>query len=248
MTGARIQTVGTLRIETLRSAQKTSDGDYVVRVGTGTKVDTKKGRIHRLIIPRTLYQTLLTYIDSPSAKRRRKKSYYGDFDNNYIFLTRTGTPYYTSKIEKQERRNPDYHRKVGVETGAKGVSPNSGEAIRKYIGEVLLPNIRKKDPNFPNFSFHDLRATFGMNLLETLLRYIDEHNAREKQKGSDNFIGTQWAIEQVQERMGHANINTTIGYLNYRRNSQWRAKIISEVEDQLMQYIPDSALAILGDR
>jgi integrase len=220
MTGARIQTVGTLRIETLRSAQKTSDGDYVVRVGTGTKVDTKKGRIHRLIIPRTLYQTLLTYIDSPSAKRRRKKSYYGDFDNNYIFLTRTGTPYYTSKIEKQERRNPDYHRKVGVETGAKGVSPNSGEAIRKYIGEVLLPNIRN----------------------------IDEHNAREKQKGSDNFIGTQWAIEQVQERMGHANINTTIGYLNYRRNSQWRAKIISEVEDQLMQYIPDSALAILGDR
>jgi hypothetical protein len=89
-----------------------------------------------------------------------------------------------------------------------------------------------------------------MNLLETLLLYIDEYNAKERSKGkvSEKLIGTQWALEQVQERMCHTNLNTTMGYLNYRRNNQWRAKVINEVEEQLMQYIPNAALQNLGEQ
>lgn len=241
MTGARIQTVGTMRIETIKKARRTSDGDFIVTVGSGTKVDTKKGKILDLVIPRILHQSLLIYSESPTARGRRKTSNYGDTDNNYLFLNRNGTSYYTSKLEKRERGNPEHHRKVGINTAAKHISPKDGEAIRKFIGEVLLPRIHEENPAFPYFKFHDLRATFGMNLLESMLRHIDDHNAKVKNQRPDELIGTQWALEQVQQRMGHSNINTTMRYLNYRRNNQWRAKIIAEVENQLMQYIPRNA-------
>lgn len=249
MTGARIQTVGTLRVETLKKARKNSDGDLIITVGKATKIDTKYGKNCRLHVPRILHHSLIVYANSATAKRRREKSFYGDIDNNYLFLNRNGVPYYTSKLEKQERRNPEHHRKVGRETSAKSFQPKNGEAIRKYIGEVLIPSIRYKNPSFPHFRFHDLRATFGMNLLETLLRHIDDHNetVRSKEKVSEELIGTQWALEQVQERMDHSNINTTMRYLNYRRNNQWRAKVVDEVEEQLMQYIPDNALQNLRE-
>jgi integrase len=108
----------------------------------------------------------------------------------------------------------------------------------------LLPHIRRENPAFPDFGFHDLRATFGMNLLETLLGYIDEKNEKERSKGGKDFIGSMWALEQVQERMGHADMKTTMQYLNYRRNKQWRAKIINEYEGLLLKHAhaPDNAL------
>lgn len=247
MTGARIQTAGTIRVRTLKNARRNADGDYMIDCGFGKEVDAKKGNGYTLVVPALLHRSLLMYVESRTARRRREISYYGDTDKNYVFIANTGNPYYTSKREKNERRDPEHNRRVGVNSASKHFSSTRGDAVRKYISEVLLPHIRAKNPAFPDFSFHDLRATFGMNLLETLLQYIDKKNAEEKSKGGNDFIGSMWALEQVQERMGHADIKTTMQYLNFRRNRQWRAKIISEIEESLMQHAPSNSIKRLGE-
>ncbi len=100
-----------------------------------------------------------------------------------------------------------------------------GEAIRSYFKVVLLPEIRLIDPQFPSFKFHDLRASFGMNLLESQLQHLPEgHSA-------------MTAVEYVQARMGHHNISTTLQYLNYKSRLQWRGKIQHEYESSLMKYV-----------
>lgn len=93
---------------------------------------------------------------------------------------------------------------------------------------VLLPEIRLIDPQFKSFKFHDLRASFGMNLLESQLQHLpEEHSA-------------MTAVEYVQARMGHRNISTTLQYLNYKSRLQWRSKIQHEYESSLMKYVMSS--------
>jgi hypothetical protein len=50
-----------------------------------------------LLIPDWLAQDLKIYINSEQARQRRQKSNYGDSDENYVFLTKLGTPFIQAK-------------------------------------------------------------------------------------------------------------------------------------------------------
>ncbi|ENV79368.1 MULTISPECIES: tyrosine-type recombinase/integrase [Acinetobacter] len=223
-TGARLQTICTLRIKSLIGCELDSHGFIRLSVGAGTGVDTKFQKPMTLLIPNWLVQDLKIYINSEQARLRRHKSNYGDSDENYVFLTKLGTPFYTSKAEQQELTD---QIKASDSFGAR-LKLYEGEAVRSYLKVVLLPEIRLIDPQFKSFKFHDLRASFGMNLLESQLQHLPEgHSA-------------MTAVEYVQARMGHRNISTTLQYLNYKSRLQWRSKIQHEYESSLMKYVMSS--------
>jgi len=229
-TGARLQTICTLRIRCLLNRESDSYGFIRLPVGAGTGIDTKFQKPMTLLIPNWLAQDLKIYINSEQARQRRNKSNYGDSDENYVFLTKLGTPFYTSKAEQQELTEK-IKASDSFETRLKTYE---GEAVRSYLKMVLLPEIRLIDPQFQSFKFHDLRASFGMNLLESQLQHLPEgHSA-------------MTAVEYVQARMGHTNISTTLQYLNYKSRLEWRSKIQHEYESSLMKYVM-SSVNLSGD-
>ncbi|MFH7410915.1 tyrosine-type recombinase/integrase [Acinetobacter variabilis] len=229
-TGARLQTICTLRIKHLIGREPDSQGFIRLPVGAGTGVDTKFQKPMTLLIPNWLAQDLKIYINSEQAYLRRQESGYCDSDENYVFLTKLGTPFYTSKAEQQE-----LIEKIKA-SGSFGMRLKlyEGEAVRSYLKVVLLPEIRLIDPQFPSFKFHDLRASFGMNLLESQLQHLPERHS------------AMTAVEYVQARMGHRNISTTLQYLNYKSRLQWRSKIQHEYESSLMKYVK-SSVDLAGD-
>ena len=87
-------------------------------------------------------------------------------NNNYVFLSKHGNALYTSRRENKDRENNKYP----VEPHDSGVE-RSGEAVRKYLNDI---RVLMKENNEPirKFSFHDLRATFGLNLL----RYLESNS------------------------------------------------------------------------
>lgn len=222
-TGARIQTAGTIRVWHLHG---TLDGDGYLRltVGSGTFIDTKRGTPLTLLVPGWLVRDMIIYSRSPEAVKRRNRSFYGDTDENYLFLSKNGVPFYTSKKELYDRQNPLVSRNTQLTDRASGVSMQDGGSIRQHIIEILLPRIRKETPDFQSFSFHDLRATFGMNLLESQLKYL-----------GNKSITT--ALDYVQQRMGHRDKATTMQYLNYKSRLEWKSQIQNEFEQILFKYV-----------
>lgn len=229
-TGARLQTICTLRIKNLIGREPDSQGFIRLPVGAGTGIDTKFQKPMTLLIPNWLAQDLKVYINSEQALQRRQKSNYGDSDENYVFLTKLGTPFYTSKVEQQELTEKI---KASDSFGVR-LKLYEGEAVRSYLKCVLLPEIRLIDPQFQSFKFHDLRASFGMNLLESQLKHLPE--------GHNHMT----AVEYVQARMGHRKIATTLQYLSYKSRLQWRNKIQHEYESSLMKYVM-SSVDLAGD-
>ena len=229
-TGARLQTICTIRISHLLDQKVDNYGFIRLPVGAGTGIDTKFQKPMTLLIPNWLVQDLKVYINSEQAHLRRQKSNDGDSDENYLFLTKLGTPFYTRKAEQQELTEKI---KASDSFGTR-LKLYEGEAVRSYLKVVLLPKIRLIDPQFKSFKFHDLRASFGMNLLESQLKHLPE--------GHNNMT----AVEYVQARMGHSNISTTLQYLNYKSRLQWRSKIQHEYESSLMKYVMSST-KLTGD-
>lgn len=222
-TGARIQTVGTLRAKNL-NLKLDGDGNLRLPVGAGTLVDTKKGSPMTLLLPGWLVKDLLIYSHSSEAIKRRERSYYGNTEDNYLFLSKSGVPYYTSKKELYDRQNPDVNRNTFLTDRAKGASIQDGGSIRQHIHEILLPRILEEQPDFQSFRFHDLRATFGMNLLEAQLKHL-----------GDKPITS--ALDYVQQRMGHRDKATTMQYLNYKSRLEWKSHVQSEYEQSLFNYV-----------
>ena len=222
-TGARIQTVRTLRAKNL-NLKLDGDGNLRLPVGAGTLIDTKKGSPMTLLLPGWLVKDLLIYSHSSEAIKRRERSYYGDTEDNYLFLSKSGVPYYTSKKELYDRQNPDVNRNTFLTDRAKGASIQDGGSIRQHIHEILLPRILEEQPDFQSFRFHDLRATFGMNLLEAQLKHL-----------GDKPITS--ALDYVQQRMGHRDKATTMQYLNYKSRLEWKSHVQSEYEQSLFNYV-----------
>ncbi|MCY1552129.1 hypothetical protein D9M68_885060 [compost metagenome] len=68
-----------------------------------------------------------------------------------------------------------------------------------------------------------MRATFGMNLLERLL---------------NNPLHTvHSALTVVQQRMGHADLEVTMRYLNYRANQRIYNETQDAYEQALMELV-----------
>lgn len=197
MTGARKQTVLTLRLNQLKGFEGDPDanGTYSIYAGPGTGVDTKNDTPQRLYIPWQLAQDLLIYSNSPVAKGRREKfrekwkrehpglRQLSDGDM-YVFLSDQGGSYYMAADDPRY----DFIK-----------SPPTGQ---------VTDNLKKKllslaDNGFPrDFTFHWLRATFAYQVYQRLQPLLASGAIR---YGED--------ISFIQSRMHHKSRETTECYL-----------------------------------
>jgi hypothetical protein len=207
LTGARIQTTLTMRVR--HAHYKVADGtrgDVRMPVGPGTGVDTKRNKRLVLHIPMWFYRLLTTYADSDRARNRRERARGGDHENQYLFLSQRGVPFYRSKedIHNFDGSNKLRHQKVG-------------QGVRQFMRERVIPFIRKKYSVATfRYKFHDTRATAGMNWTDMQLELVERgqttlHEAR----------------EFVRVRMGHDSSAVTDRYLSYRRN----LKLVRRIEE-----------------
>lgn len=219
-TGARIATVGTLRIAELRAltndAKQDPDGSVWLKIGFGTRIDMKladryKKRM-RLCIPSQLLLQILEYIDSPSAAllRQQEASFYEDTDNNYVFLTDAGTPYVTSKTEIEDRQNDKYSQRINKRDRVDFVIAK-GNGIRNLVNQ-FNDLILSENPNYKPWKFHYLRATFGLNYVRDALEAGLTRNE---------------TLDSLRALMGHASVATTLTYLDFSPNTE-KIKAITE--------------------
>ncbi len=195
-TGARIQTACTLRVRNARDQISNGLKEYRLPIGLYTSVDSKFNKQMTLHIPIWIYEALKTYSFSDHSKRRRQKAVGGDTEEQYLFITQHGNPYYRSKSDEQSF-DPlccVRHQKLG-------------QTIRNYVRDRVIPYIQNKYDKKFTYQIHDLRATFGMNLTDTLLARVEK-----------NEIDLNMARQYVKTYMGHDRYETTDRYLDYRRN------------------------------
>lgn len=233
--GARIQNVLTMRVKHFMGTFRMPDGqtanperlisavhavtgsqlpgvwlsgrEVMVNVGPKWGADTKGGRNATLHIPLSVYEDLQSYALCKRARSRRLLAIGGDVDDQYLFLTEHGAPWYLSEADARTGMFGDLR-----------YAPR-GQALRKYIATYIIPYVRQRhDPNF-SYRFHDMRATYGMNLvdyyLQPLMELNDDHPAK---------ITVTQAIDFVSKRMWHSSLQTTERYFRYRKKlNQLRA-------------------------
>lgn len=223
-TGARIETACTLRRRhfsnpTPRYSESPSDPTkevYRLKAGPGTGIETKNGKPGTLQVPRPLYELMHTYACSDRAELRRKHfiEKHGEHPDIYLFLTQQGSPYYTAKAESQ-RFNPDLKRR----------HEKTGQPIRQFIKDHVIPYVREHHDKHFYYRPHDLRASFGMNMTEELMKLVKAgkmtlHKAR----------------QIVKDLMWHKSFATTDLYLNYRTDIDGFYEAIDKYGEQLQQW------------
>ena len=196
LTGARIQTVLTLRKSHFSKPIDISDSSFTLATGHGTSIDTKKDKNLILIFPKLLYNKIRIYTLSERYLNRVNKVKNHEF-KDYLFLSNRGVPYYLGKESLKSSITQSNERTM-----------HNGEAVRQFISRTVIPTMRVKlSDNKYIFRFHDLRATFGMNLSESQMRLVEE--------GKQSLYE---AREYVKARMGHTTTEMTDRYLNYKSN------------------------------
>lgn len=198
MTGARKQTILTLRVkhvQRLMDGKLHNDGTYALKAGPGTGIDTKNNKPQTLYVPKQLAVDLLTYINSPHAKKRRQgfqSAYAGKYsgleriadEDMYVFISEQCNCYYMASSD------PRYKFVKSRPTGA--VTNNLKEKLRKGVS-VDFPK---------DFTFHWLRATFAFQLYQLLLPRLQDGTL---QPGDEVSI--------IQSRLHHERRETTENYL-----------------------------------
>jgi integrase len=208
-TGARLQSIFTLRRCHFETTYPNTQSSIGLKVGIGTLIDTKYNRSMIISIPHWLYKRIQVYLKSERATRRcRRSDYIYEPEHwQYVFLTHSGLPYYISK------QDPFIERfKI----------PPRGNSITQFISQQLQPQLISSGHEF-TFRFHDLRASFGMNLLEEKLSPLSDQR--------DVFK----VLMHVRDRMGHTSIATTEHYLNYRKSTRIAIGVQSEFERYMME-------------
>lgn len=197
MTGARKQTVLTMRLKHLKGFTEDKlerEGAYKLHAGPRTGIDTKYDKPQVLYVPKQLAEELVTLAKSPMMRTRREKfraqleASHPDLsvaeDDMYLFLSDQGNSYYMAKSD------PRY-------TVVK--SPQTGQ-VTETIKRKL---IQKASSPFPkDFSYHWLRATFAYQLYQRLQPLVQEGAMKH---GED--------IDFIQKRMHHESRETTENYL-----------------------------------
>lgn len=198
MTGARKQTVLTLRVKHVEALHKgliQPDGSYLLKAGPGTGIDTKFSKSQNLYIPQQLAQDLLTYVRSPFAKKRRQR-FKSEFalkypglepiadEDMYVFLSEQCNCYYMAT------NDPRY---AFAKTRPLG-------AVADTIKKKLL---RKVADDFSiGFTFHWLRATYAYQLYQLL-----------RPRLADGTLEPGEEISIIQSRLHHEKRETTENYL-----------------------------------
>lgn len=215
MTGARVQTVLTLRWGLFaRPPGEINSWPFKIQCGPGTGIDTKGNKADVwLSVGRYLYERLHTYATSERAKKRRERSKFKHAPHNYLFLGQQGGPYYLSKDDINEARHS--------ENPMTRSSP-TGQNLRTFIKEKVIPLAQTNVPGF-RYQFHDLRATFGLN-------WVDANTKDNDSKEQYTFVR-----EQLRKLMWHARATTTDRYLEYRRHHH----MLERAEEGWSRYMID---------
>lgn len=208
--GLRSQSVFTLRQSSIIKGIGSSSDKYKfalhgVQIGGDSLVEAKKGKEQTVLLPAWVHHVLHVYISSPRYKQRAEKSPLLNGSDQYIFLTRTGRPYYIAKKDQ-----PTFE-----------FSNEKGSAIRQFLRKVNC--ITKNQPNGFTYRFHDLRATFGMNLIED--------NSREIEDGRMNHIEL---LDLVRRRLNHESPEVTLRYLKYHRDNPQLLQAQHDFEEHLI--------------
>lgn len=197
LTGARIQSVLTIRLRHVLRPSAAFSGHFIqLLAGPGTGIDTKRGKEGIIFMPKAFYERLHIYAVSERAKRRRLKAKGGDIPDQFLFLSRNGKCFY-------EPKGPD----TGI--GGRGKRHiTAGQGVRQFIKEKLLPDMRRRlDSANYRFSFHDLRATFGVNWVDGMAPLMEAGKLTYSQ-----------ALDRLRQIMWHSSTTVTEHYLKYRTN------------------------------
>lgn len=209
MTGARKQTVLTIRLKHLRKFtddRLLPEGSYKLHAGPRTGIDTKYDKPQDLYFPKQLAEDLITLANSSMMKKRRAKlraKLEGDGfsiseDDMYLFLSDQGNCYY---MAKDDPRYPVV------------LSPQTGQ-VTDTLKKKLLKKLAGK--TFPeDFTYHWLRATFAFQLYQRLQVLVEKNKIRQGE-----------VIGFIQKRMHHESRETTENYLKLFEMTQ--EKVIAQ--------------------
>ena len=221
-TGARMQSVLTMPKSIFDNSKHCVKGFYHVGIGPGTQVDVKNNKPHVIHIPKKLYEMVCVYLESKRYKSRLNRSAYVNEDSNsqYVFITSHRNPYYSRRSDKK------------IED-LKNVP--EGGSIDQFITKKIIPDLRLNNEMF-SFRFHDLRATYGVNLVR------DEMDRIKKTDSDVSDIRGSYYLDilgRVQERMGHSSRLTTEGYLNWKEIDTFYMDIQNRYESMLEEFKND---------
>ncbi|MEX5592504.1 site-specific integrase [Pseudomonas orientalis] len=167
-------------------------------------VEAKNSKEQVVMMPAWMHHMLHVYINSERHKKRAEKSPVTDDSQQYVFLTRTGKPYYVAKADEH----------------LFGFSTEKGSALRHFCRKVIK-KVSRENESF-RYQLHDLRATFGMNLIED--------NSKDMETGKMNQLDL---LDIVKNRLNQEDINVTMRYLKYHQEHPRLAQAQSGFEVHL---------------
>ena len=220
LTGARIQTVLTTRVgHFVEPPDSIVGGDFRLRAGPGTGIDTKGGTKGILHLPTWFYERLYIYAHSERARKRRQRAVGGDQPDQLLFLSKQGAAFYDTRA----RRAP-----IGVGPQVRRRA-NNGQPVRQFIKDYLLPEMQRRlrNPRY-EFSFHDLRATFGMNQVDSM---------------TSRKIPYTRALDQLRQLMWHTRLSVTENYLKYRET----LALFDTVQDEWNEHLTNLAQRVFSE-
>lgn len=214
-TGARIQTILTLPCSVFLEELASGDKYKMISIGFGTGVDSKNNKRTVISVPGWLYLKVKTYVNSQRARKRSDKAKPASV-SRLVFLTSQGSPYYM----------PNEERETFLD-GYVTTYISNGQSVRQFLANKIIPimRVKLKVDDF-TFRFHDLRATFGLNISELQLLMVDK-----------GMISLHQAREFVKTAMGHSNYRTTDGYLKYSREINTLTQYQDDYESYIKQLI-----------
>lgn len=211
LTGARLQTVFTLQASALDDYDEAAY--HPVVVGEQGFADSKFQKRFAILIPGWLVVALKTYLASDRYAARKAKSFYSSNDKTYIFLAKTGSPYYA---KGDDIFASDFR------------SQRIGKSVQAFISQQLNPALAHSGQTF-KVRFHNLRASFAENVVIDNLDRLNTGNIT-------------WAelLNIVCERLAHASTEETENYVNSVRKKQIKAIAQTKFESYLESRIQNT--------
>lgn len=184
-TSARLQTVLTMSPSAL--SDFANQDYYMIPVGRGAFADTKGNKRIVLHVPSWLVKKIKVYLRSERYSQRVDDyERISDKGFSYIFLTRTGRPYYSLRRDNNS---------LGMRTKP------TGKAVEAFIRQQLNPVLAANGHKL-KVRFHNLRATFANNLVR--------ENQELLNRGA---ISMNKLLSIVGERLGHSSVTQTEKYI-----------------------------------
>ncbi|EBV3304134.1 site-specific integrase [Salmonella enterica subsp. enterica serovar Enteritidis] len=223
-TGMRIQSILNLRYHCIRQdvgspENKNRNALYAITIGGLTNVGAKGGKEQHVLMPAWLHYRLTIYLNSQRYKDRNMKSPIRNIYDQYLFLTRTGKPYYVAEEDSE----------------LFGYSNERGSAIRQFATKILQ-ELAKEGLAF-KYQFHDLRATFSMNLIEDNMKLVEKGEMSQLQ-----------LLDLVRRRLNHSSVDVSMRYLRFRLDHPLVAHAQSEFESHLEGVISEAMIRHEGIR